>query len=130
MILPIPVPASPLPLLSVPLAVEEGHGSTLPVVVSTTVNRPDFAWTAPLGCMVQVFAVAVARAVLTPRPATMTAAQPAARMRAQHRLLIAVSLASRTRPPAIMTSLVPARERVSGAGHGQPGQGCRGLTGW
>src|SRR5215472_12859540 len=109
---PMPEPGSPLPALSVLDMAEEVHVSETPALVSVSVSEPAAAVMAPPGRTVQVFAVAAARAAGPPRAATRTAAPPATRTRA-YRLLIAVSLASGTRPhPASATSLVPERERV------------------
>src|SRR5215469_9834752 len=83
-------PGRPLPLLSLPLAVEEAQVTIVWVVVSERTNLPDAAWMPPPGCMVQV---PEAWAVVTPRAATRTAAPPAARMRA-YRLPIAVSFSA------------------------------------
>src|SRR5262245_62267003 len=83
----MPVPGSPLPLLSVPLSREDGQVTTAPVVVSFRVNVPDFRETGPPGRTVQV---AAARAVLPPTVAARTAAQPATRMRAERRLTAVV----------------------------------------
>src|SRR5215467_204684 len=81
---PIPVPDSPPPCLSVPLTCEDVHTSTVPVLVSRTVSRPDIKETEPPGRTVQV---AAARTVVTPTTATRTAAGAATRGRA-YRVLI------------------------------------------
>src|SRR5262249_24951155 len=76
---PMPVPGSPLPLVSVPLSRADGEVAPARVVVSFRVNVPDFRETGPPGRTVQV---AAARAVLAPTVAARAAAQPATRMRA------------------------------------------------
>src|SRR5215472_3741512 len=93
----MPEPGSPLPALSVPDILVDTHVSETPDLVSVSVSVLAVAVMAPPGRTVQVFAVAAARPAGPPRAATRTA-PPAIRMRA-HRLLIAVSLASGTRPP-------------------------------
>src|SRR5215471_18751693 len=75
---PAPAPGSPLPRLSVPLALNDPHLNAS-VLVSLTVAVPDLAAMAPPGRMVQV---AAAWADVIPRVAARTAAVPAARMRA------------------------------------------------
>ena len=63
---PASAPGSPLPLRSVPPAVEEAHEITVPVLVSLRPMRPDVAVMAPPGWMVQVVA---AKAGAAPRVA-------------------------------------------------------------
>src|SRR5215472_1069665 len=94
---PMPEPGSPLPALSVPDILGDTQVSETPFLESLSVSEPAVAVMAPPGCTVQVFAETAARAAGPPKVATRTAAAPAVRMRA-YRLLIAVSLASGTRP--------------------------------
>src|SRR5690349_8273577 len=72
-------PASPLPLLSVPLKLSDVHVNIWRFLVSSKVAVPDLAVMAPPGRIVHVVA---ARAVLTPRAVAATAAHAANRMRA------------------------------------------------
>src|SRR5579871_6584347 len=76
---PAPEPESPLPVLSVPLAVMELHVVLVPVLVSVKGAFVAFAVTAPPGLMVHVVA---ANAAVAPSMAASTAAEPAIRGRA------------------------------------------------
>src|SRR5690349_1177261 len=71
----MPVPDSPVPLLSEPPPDDEAQDNTEPVLVSVRVVFPAFAVMDPPGLTVKVIAF-VATAVLTPTPITRAVVAP------------------------------------------------------
>src|SRR5215472_12134161 len=106
---PMPVPDSPLPLLTVPLPLEVLQDRVLPVLVSFSVVTPALAVMAPPGLTVQVAATAAAEP--TPRPRTPASAALTTRaLPARLRIVMGVPLHDRLARPfasglAVMDSL-------------------------
>src|SRR5689334_13453807 len=76
--LPMPVPDSPLPFFRVALVADDAHVRTVPVFVSFSVVLPALPVTAPPGLTVQVVAV-TAMAVVAPMPIASAATPPLSR---------------------------------------------------
>src|SRR5712691_4673716 len=101
---PMPVPDSPLPLLTVPLPLEEAQDRVLPVLVSFSVVVPALAVIAPPGLTVQVAAtpaLVAASAELADRASIPASAAPVTRtLPARRRIVMGVTLPDRLARPS------------------------------